>query len=519
LTKSYKSLYFLLYTIACFSATKGAGDIKVLLINPKPKKYFKSATCPLGLISIATYLNARNHRVKIIDNTVNYFDYKKTIAEFKPDAVGISVISYKSITDAIRASEAAHEAKIPVVWGGPLASDIPETILRHGSIDYVIMGEGEITWEILLGALKDKTALSDVDGLAYMHEGTVCINKDRVFADLAEFPILDWSLVKPSDYFQRLFSASKMLYIYSAKGCPGHCTFCFNKSFNKCVYRKRPFEYCIEEMKYLTRNTGLDGVHFADELWCRNKTEMVENCNQIKNAGLDVVWGCNARIGTYEKDDFNVMFNAGCRWMFFGVESGSETIQQEIQKGIALKKVVETINNCADAGIIPVTSFIIGFPDETPEQVQQTIALAKKIPMAMYDFNFFFPLNGSEMCDKLVAQGRYTIPDTLKSFAKMVPTEKIQINFSKIPAKELKVIRAFFMWSSFIKKEPAPGSGRYGFTRKAVADALKGMFGRGFKNFAVTFIFDAEIFFGIVFGLAFHPGIRRKYGLYKLNNK
>jgi anaerobic magnesium-protoporphyrin IX monomethyl ester cyclase len=487
--------------------------MRVLLVNPKPQKYYKSSTCPLGLLSIAAYLNQRNHSVEIADSAVKNTGYKKKIKEYKPDIVGVSVISYKSITDAIKVSQTARAENIPVVWGGPLASIIPETVLAHGCVDYVIIGEGEITFEILLEALTGKTSLDQIDGLAYVEQGKIRINKDRAFADLAEFPIIDWSLVNPSDYFQSLFSVKKMLYLYSAKGCPGRCTFCFNKSFNKCVYRKRPFEYCIEEIKYLTANSGLDGVHFADELWCRNKKEMVENCEKLMNTGLSVLWGCNARIGTYEKEDYEYLFRAGCRWIFFGVESGSEAIQDEIEKGISLAKVEETINSCAAAGIVPVTSFIIGFPDETAEQINETIALAKKIPSAMYDFNFYFPLTGSEMCDKLVEQGRYIIPDTLEEFSKLIPTEKMQINFSKIPTRELKVIRAFFMWSSLTRRDSAPHSGKRLFMKKAVADAVKGLFGRGIKNFAGSFIYDAQTFFSMVATLAFHPRIRRRFGL------
>lgn len=489
--------------------------MKVLLVNPKPTNYYKSSTCPLGLLSIATYLNQRNHTVRIIDSVVKNINYKKEINEFKPDVVGVSVISYKSIADALKTSEAAHAENIPVVWGGPLASVIPETVLKQGCIDYVIIGEGEITWEMFLKALEDNNRMQNIDGLAYKQQGKVFINKDRAFADLADFPILDWVLVNPADYFQHSFSAQKMLYLYSAKGCPGNCTFCFNKGFNKCVYRKRPFEYCIEEIKYLAANSGLDGVHFADELWCRNKLEMAENCGKLMNTGLNVLWGCNARIGTFQKEDFEFLFRAGCRWIFFGVESGSETIQEVIQKGISLKRVVETVNNCADAGIVPVTSFIIGFPDETQEQIKETIELAKKIPRAMYDFNFFFPLTGSEMCEKLVAQGRYKIPATLIEFSKLIPTEKMQINFSKIPTKELKVIRAFFMWSSLTRKDSSSGLGRRLFIKKAVTDAVKGLFGRGLKNFIISFKYDTQTFLGITSSLVFHPTIRHKYGLYR----
>ncbi len=489
--------------------------MRVLLVNPNPEKYYKSTTCPLGLLSIATYLKNRGHVVTIIDSTVKHINYEKVIRDFSPDIVGISVISYKSISDAIKASETAHDTDLPVVWGGALASVIPETVLKHGCVDYVVIGEGEITWEMFLKAIVDNSGLDNIDGLAYKQQGKIFINKDRAFADLADFPVLDWSLVNPPDYFQQLFSAQKMLYLYSAKGCPGHCTFCFNKSFNKCVYRKRPFEYCIEEIKYLAANCGLDGVHFADELWCRNKKEMAENCEKLMNTGLNIFWGCNAKIGTYDKDDFEYLYRAGCRWIFFGVESGSETIQAEIQKGISLSKVEETINNCADAGIVPVTSFIIGFPDETPEQIRDTIMLAKKIPKAMFDFNFFFPLTGSDMCDKLVAQGKYKIPDTLEAFSKLIPTEKMQNNFSKIPAKEIKVIRAYFMWSTLTKRGSFSDSGRHIFIKKAVADAVKGLFGRGMKNFAFSFAYDAQTFLGIAAALVLHPEIRRKYGLYR----
>lgn len=489
--------------------------MKVLLVNPKPKKYYKSSTCPLGLLSIATYLNDRHHTVKIIDGAVGKISYKKEIREFKPDIVGVSVISHKSITDAIKVSELAKVEGIPVVWGGPLASVIPETVLRHGCVDYVIIGEGEITWEILLGALKDKTALSDVDGLAYVEQGKVCINKDREFADLADFPVLDWSMVNPSDYFQQMFSANKMLYLYSAKGCPGRCTFCFNKSFNKCVYRKRPFEYCIEEIEYLAANSGMDGVHFADELWCRNKKEMTDNCEKLMRTGLNIFWGCNARIGTFEKEDYEILFRAGCRWIFFGVESGSETVQEKIEKGIQLKNVQDNINACADAGIVPVTSFIIGFPDETPEQVKESIALAKKIPRAMYDFNFYFPLIGSDMCDELIEQGRYKIPQTLEEFSRLIPTERIQLNFSKIPTRELKTIRAYFMWSSFARRDPTAADGGYIFIEKAIADAIKGLLGSGVKLFVVSFLYDAATFLGIISSLILHPRIRHKYELYR----
>lgn len=489
--------------------------MRILLINPNPKNFYKATTCPLGLLSIATHLNQRGHTVLLVDNAVRRIQYKKVMREFLPDVVGVSVISYKSVFDAIAASEAAQKLGLPVVWGGPLVSVVPQLAVNNPCVDYVVIGEGELTFEELLKTLASKGDMRAVDGLAFSEEGEVFINKDRAFADLATLPVLDWSLVNPADYFQKLFTASNMLYIYSAKGCPGRCEFCFNKSINKCVYRKRPFEYCLEELDYLTKNTAIDGVHFADELWCRNREEMVENCDKLRQANFNIVWGCNARIGTYEKEDFEYMYSAGCRWMFFGVESGSESVQKQIKKGISLQKVEETINHCADAGIVPVASFIIGFPDETPSQVAETVELALKIPRAMYDFNYFFPLIGSELCEKLIAAGRYSLPVSLRELGRLVPTEKMQRNFSKIPKKDLRVIRAFFLWSSFSRKEPSAGMPHRSFSRKVLTDAFKRLSGHGFMSFVRSSVADGLIFVNIVLSLLCHPRIRRKYNLYR----
>jgi hypothetical protein len=89
----------------------------------------------------------------------------------------------------------------------------------------------------------------------------------------------------------------------------------------------------------------------------------------------------------------------------------------------------------------------------------------------------------------------------------------MQFNFSAVPTKDLKVIRAFFMWSSFTRKEEIPGATSGSFAGKVINDAIKGLFGRGLKNFVTKFVVDAGTFSEIVFCLLFHPRIRKKYGL------
>lgn len=490
--------------------------MKVLLVQPRPKYYYKATTSPLGLLSIATYLKEKKHTVKIVDRIVNSADYVKTLNEFNPDIVGVSVISQKSISDALHVSLEAQQRKTPVVWGGALASVVPEVVLKHDSINYVIISEGEKTWNELLDSLENKTALDTIDGLAYMEDGVVHINKERAFADLVNFPPIDWSLVDPTAYLQSYFSTNRMINLYSSKGCPWQCAFCFNNgSINRCEYRKRPFQSYLEEIRYLVDTVEIDGVHFVDELWCRNNKEMVEKCDLLINSGIKILWGCSARIETFCKEDYEYLFRAGCRWIFFGIESGSKRMQREINKNIPLDIVTESISNCVASGITAITSFIIGFPGETIEDVKQTVDLAKKISMAMYDFSLYFPVPGSDLCKKLVAEGKYTLPNNLEECGKILPTDRLVENFSNIPTRDLKVIRAFFMWSSFTRKGNFSGTEASSFTKKAVKDAIKGMFGLGVKSFLVSFYVNVKTFLDIFFSLVLHPKIRRKYGLKK----
>jgi len=101
-----------------------------------------------------------------------------------------------------------------------------------------------------------------------------------------------FSVIDVPKYFQSSYGCKKMLYLYSAKGCPFSCVFCYNKDFHRCVYRKRPIDALLREISFLVKEYGMDGVYFADELWCKNVREMHEMCDALKSLQLDFVWGC-----------------------------------------------------------------------------------------------------------------------------------------------------------------------------------------------------------------------------------
>jgi radical SAM superfamily enzyme YgiQ (UPF0313 family) len=308
--------------------------MNVLLINAEPFHVEQKNAIPLGLLSIATYLTEHGHTVQIYDRIIDGGNINSRLNSFPPDIVGISVIGIKSFKDAISVSKVVKKRKIPIVWGGQMTSLLPEIVLKTGVVDYVVMGEGEITMLSLMNAIAKKLSLSRIDGLAFIKNDTITVNKPRDYADLAQLPVIDWSFVDPEKYFVKNFNSNKTLNIYSSKGCPGHCTYCYSPHYSQCKWRSRPPEYFLKEIKYLVDTYGIDGVFFADDLLSPNMKYLEDLCHRITESGLQFVWGCDLRADIWRREELQMMYDAGCRWIFFGIESGSKDRQVKIRKNI-----------------------------------------------------------------------------------------------------------------------------------------------------------------------------------------
>ncbi len=489
--------------------------MNILLVNPKTNGFTRSLTSPLGLLSIATVLKKNGHNVMIYDRTVSNVRADEVIRSFSPELIGVSLISMKSYRDAKLISEKMKKLNLPVVWGGPLASSVPELVFKTGCVDVLSIGEGEETWCEIAEHYEGKRELASVCGTAYEENGKLCFTPQREFVNLAELPPIDWSLIDVPKYFQHYYSCKKMLYLYSAKGCPGVCTFCFNSQFHRSCYRRRPVEHVIGEIEYLYDNFGLDGVYFADELWCRSREEMHEICSAMIASHAHIEWGCQTKIGLFNQDDFRYMYEAGCRWIFFGVESGSKEMLRKMQKGIAYDRIVSTFSDCAQVGIITIAAFIIGMPGETREQLRETAELAKRIEATQWSFNFYTPVPASQLYNELVSTEKIKPYESLAELARTKPTAEIVHGLCDIPERELKVIRAYFLWQSFTKKQLNSETESYAFTLKVIADAVKSLFGHGLIGFFVSALYASQEFLGVFVNYAFHPAIRRKYGLSK----
>ncbi len=490
--------------------------MKVLLVNPRVvelSKRLKAPTIPLGLLAIASYIKTKGHTVKIVDLTVRRESIEKQIRSFDPDIVGLTVHSTLVVKSTVKVSKTAKSLGKPVIWGGFLPSVLTELCFKEECVDFIAISEGEVTFSELLDAMENGKPYDNIDGLAFVDKDGLHINKARSFSNLADFPSTDWSFIEPKKYVQRFFNCKRMLYLYFSKGCPASCTFCYNSGYHRSSFRKRPPEQVIEEIEYLVANCGMDGIYFADEFLYPGKQDMDRFICLLKEKNLNLTWGGQTRMGVYSRDELQRMYDAGCRYLLIGVESGNAERIKKIKKNIDLNQAKETFTNCKEIGITTQSSFIIGYPDETEEELKQTVAFALSLDSPLSPFNVFFLQPGSDEFNSAVRSGRYNPPKNLKEWAKLQADEYDGDTLSKVPRKELLVIHFYGQWRGFSKRESV-NSDSYGVIKQQAVQAIKNMFKLNFDNFFIGSFSSAKQFITVLWYAKAYPKILKKYGLW-----
>lgn len=489
--------------------------MKVLFINPSVGYYTRALSNPLGLLSIATYVKANGHQVRLDDRCVNKMNINKLLDSFKPDIIGISLMSSRGLLDAAKVSKAAKARGIPVVWGGQMPSMQIEEVLANDFVDYVSYGEGEKTWLEMMNALEKNETFDNIQGLAFRRNGKTVITPCREFIDLQELPVTDYTLIDTPKYLQNYLGCKKMMYVYSSKGCPCRCAFCSNQTFHKSTHRKRPNDIVLNEVKYLIDNHGVDGIYFSDELWCMKKSDVTDFCQKVHDMKLDFHWGIEMRIGILDEAEFQMMYDAGCRWILFGIETGSKEMQEIVHKNIDYSKIAPTFEVLNRIGITTIASFIIGFPGETTKQLKDTVRLLNTVKANLTPVFHFTPLPGTELYNRVVADGTYKAPRKLKDMSKVVATESLGVNLSAVPSKDLRVIRSWYHWKSFSNKSALQEHGAFEFAKETILNGLHSISLKGPVSFLIDGFKALYEFLYIFWYSHAYPKIIRKYDLDK----
>ncbi len=394
--------------------------MKILLINPKSPARTPLSTeeklIPMGLAYIGAICEKNGHDVEIIDDYLLNLPYEKLgkeVSDASPDVIGVTISSivYTEAMKTIRlCKEIVPDAKI--IAGGPHPTVMPEkTLLSIPELDAVVIGEGEKTISEIIEKFRKKRDLKGVSGAYFRKSKRIIKNPSRPFIkNLDELPFPAWHFFPIEKYPRKtnFLSAAPVDNINSSRGCPFRCAFCSVKSIWGLTYRYFSPERTIEEMKYLIENYGTKGIYFREDNFTLNKKRVEELCKLMLKENLDIKWVCESRVDLITKNVAKLMKRAGCETIWFGTESGSQRVLDEVLcKGITLEQTKRAFKILDKVGIRRGASFMMGVPGETIEDMYKTIKFTKEIDPDYTGFNIFVGIPKSPIYDGIMANHWY----------------------------------------------------------------------------------------------------------------
>jgi len=392
--------------------------MKFSFINPTPSSesmyMVPTAWPPLGILYCAGVLINDGIEVSILDQPAKGFSLNQTLNWVKredPDILGFSVL-LSAAKEAPKIAERvkAENPNITIIFGNYHATFNAERILeKYPFVDVVARGEGEHTSLELARRLEKGGKLKEVEGITFRKAGRTVSTPDRpLIKKVDELPFPDRNLTGvqyTSTIFGVKVNTKKFTTLVSSRGCPFRCSFCGIRKFARGMWRPRSVENVIEELEFL-QSEGYEQFLFADDNFTLNAKRVSKLCRRMKEEGMDIEWFCDSRVDHVNYDMFREMVKAGCRCLFFGIESGNQRILDYYKKGITPEQSERAVRKAREAGVdIIVGSFIVGAPDETRREIVNTLQFANKLDIDVPDVNILGAHTGIDIWNDLVAKG------------------------------------------------------------------------------------------------------------------
>lgn len=448
--------------------------MKVLLLYPPNFYHTKSVlpeviegergyNPPLGLLYLAGYMQKFSPEIelKVIDclaEEIDYEEIEKRIKDFAPDVIGVSVMTF-TLLDSLKLAETAKNVNknIKVVFGGPHVNIYSKETLALGNVDFIVLGEGEKIFNDLVLNINEPEKLKNIRGLVFYDENKKIVNTGlpELIEDLDALPLPARNLVD-NDLYSSVLGTSKLVTtMMTSRGCPYKCIYCDRPHLGK-NFRARSAENVIAEIKDCMQY-GVREFLMYDDTFTIDKKRVHAVCDMIIKEKLDISWDIRARVNTIDKPMLEKLKQAGCVRIHYGVESGTQKILNIFKKGITIKQAEEVFKLTHNVGIETLAYFMIGNPEETKEDIEETIRFAKKLDPDYVHITATTPFPATELYFMALNRG-FIKKDVWLEFAKNPNTDFIPPLWDEIVSiPELqnyikKAYKQFYFRPSYILK-------------------------------------------------------------------
>lgn len=396
-------------------------DMKFSLVNAGPNadlderegKKSIGAWPPLGVLYLAAVLEERGVEVSVLDQAAKGFTIRETadwIKNENPDILGFSTFASSGRTAALISNEIKKEnPNVTVAFGNYYATFNPERILRkYPSVDIIVRGEGERTVIDLVDYFRNKKRLKDIPGISFRNGNEIVSTTDRpLIKDLDSLPFPDRALID-EDYHSVIAGANvasrKFTSLVSSRGCVYQCRFCCCTQFGRMRWRPRSVKNTLDELNFLA-SEGYEQFIFVDDNFTANPRNVIKLCKEMRKEKIDMEWICEGRVDNASYEMLWEIAKAGCKVFYFGIESANQRILDYYNKRITPEQSKTAVRTARKAGAdVIVGSFIVGAPDETRIEIQNTIEFANQIPIDLPQFNILGVYPGTDLWNEFEAK-------------------------------------------------------------------------------------------------------------------
>jgi radical SAM superfamily enzyme YgiQ (UPF0313 family) len=429
--------------------------MKVALVQPKipDGNYMPS----LGLLYIASLLESNGFCVKVFDE--NYDENViKGLLGYDPAVIGITSVT-AAINSSIKITQnIKRDSPARVVFGGAHPTAVPGDTVRAEGVDFVVINEGEYPMLELCKAIREKrneNAFKDIPNLYYKIDGSVRNTKKAKFlsgTELDELPYPAFHLLDLEYVFKRavhgLFSMGRrILPIMTSRGCPQVCTFCCRMMGYR--ERERSVSNVIKEIRFMKEAYNIDELYIEDDNFTGNRERAVKILDEIIKAdlGIYIKFANGLRADTVDEEILSKIKEAGGYWVGFGIESGSKRVLGLMKKNLDLELAKENVRTAKRKGLFVGSNFIIGYPEETEEDLNESMNYFKGLGLDSCAVVNLVPFPGTAVCAYSKKMGYLTKDaENYDNYYFKMLNPNILVSTPALPQKKAKkAIRAFFL--------------------------------------------------------------------------
>jgi radical SAM superfamily enzyme YgiQ (UPF0313 family) len=379
-----------------------------LFEDPKERQIMKPYA-PLGILYLCSHLRGKGYDVDVFDTT---FSSREELFAFlrneKPSVLGVYA-NLMTRGNVVEILAVAREAGWTTIVGGPEPGAYPQEYLRAGA-DFVVAGEGELTMQELLEALRcGETNYAKISGLSYFDEnGNLVQSPPR--AQIANLDAQPWparDAVNIQRYVDtwRTHHGSGSVNLITARGCPFRCNWCSHQVFGQSHRRRDPL-LVVDEIDWLLTRYSPDMVWVSDDVFTISHAWIRTYAAEMKRRSLRVPFECISRADRLNAEMLDLLAELGCFRIWIGSESGSQRILDAMDRGVKVEQVQEAVRMTRERGMQSGMFLMWGYEGEQMEDIEATVRHVSKSNPDVFLTTVSYPIKGTpyykQVADRLV---------------------------------------------------------------------------------------------------------------------